>query len=311
MRSIEPQIAPHERPRRRRYMEARLKGEEAPSQYEVDAVRKDGSILTLYNMTRLISWQGQPAIQSTVIDITERKRAEETLRASEERYRVLYEENPSMYLTVDPAGIVLSVNPFGAQQLGYSTEELVGMSVFELFEKEHREKAKQNLDEVMHDPGRLHRWEVVKVRKDGCLLWMRETARLTEDADGRQVMLIVCEDITEAHQLSEKLSYQASHDALTGLINRWEFERRLQRVLQTARSETTRHALCYMDLDQFKIINDLCGHVAGDELLRQLGRVLAEQVRKRDTLARLGGVTSSASCWSTARWGRLSAWLAP
>lgn len=289
MKSIEPQVAPHERLRRRRYMEARLRGEEAPSQYEVDAVCKDGSIVTLYNSTRLISWQGQPAIQSTVIDITERKRAEETLRASEERYRVLYEENPSMFLTVDPKGTVLSVNPFGAQQLGYSAEELVGMSVFALFHEEHRETAKQNLDDVMHDPGRLHRWEVVKVRKDGCLLWMRETARLTEDADGQPVMLIVCEDITEAHQLSEKLSYQASHDALTGLINRWEFERRLQRVLQTTRSDTTRHALCYLDLDQFKIINDLCGHVAGDELLRQLGRVLAKQVRQGDTLARLGG----------------------
>ncbi|MDH3689299.1 MAG: EAL domain-containing protein [Gammaproteobacteria bacterium] len=289
LESTDPCVASYERARLRCYTKSRLNGESAPSQYEYDAVHKDGSIVTLQNVVRCVTWNGQPAIQNTVVDVSERKRAEKALRASEERYRVLYDENPSTYLTVDPEGTVLSVNPFGAQQLGYSPEELVGMSIFELFHKEHRETAKQNLDDVIRDPGRLHRWEVVKVRKDGCLLWMRETARLTEDADGRRVMLIVCEDITEAHQLSEKLSYQASHDALTGLINRWEFECRLQRVLQTARSETARHALCYLDLDQFKVINDLCGHVAGDELLRQLGRVLTEKVRKRDTLARLGG----------------------
>jgi diguanylate cyclase (GGDEF)-like protein len=85
------------------------------------------------------------------------------------------------------------------------------------------------------------------------------------------------------------LGHQASHDALTGLVNRVAFERRLVRVLETARMEGARHALCYLDLDQFKIINDTCGHMAGDELLRQLGVLLPGRVRKRDTLARLGG----------------------
>jgi diguanylate cyclase (GGDEF)-like protein len=99
----------------------------------------------------------------------------------------------------------------------------------------------------------------------------------------------VCEDITETRKLSEQLEYQASHDPLTKLLNRREFDHRLQRVLDTARIEGTEHALCYLDLDQFKIVNDTCGHAAGDELLRQLGDLLSNSFRRRDTLARLGG----------------------
>lgn len=90
-------------------------------------------------------------------------------------------------------------------------------------------------------------------------------------------------------QATARLVYQASHDALTGLINRREFERRLERLLQSAQQQGREHALCYMDLDQFKVINDSCGHAAGDELLRQLALLLKSNLRERDTLARLGG----------------------
>lgn len=88
---------------------------------------------------------------------------------------------------------------------------------------------------------------------------------------------------------TSRLSYQASHDALTGLPNRREFEARLERALDAVRRGQQRHVLCYLDLDQFKVVNDTCGHVAGDELLRQLSTLLASRLRERDTLARLGG----------------------
>ncbi|HSJ81992.1 MAG TPA: EAL domain-containing protein [Thiobacillus sp.] len=90
-------------------------------------------------------------------------------------------------------------------------------------------------------------------------------------------------------QATARLVYQASHDALTGLINRREFEQRLERTLLSALQQDREHALCYMDLDQFKVINDSCGHAAGDELLRQLALLLKGNLRERDTLARLGG----------------------
>jgi diguanylate cyclase (GGDEF)-like protein len=90
-------------------------------------------------------------------------------------------------------------------------------------------------------------------------------------------------------QATARLVYQASHDALTGLINRREFEQRLERALLSAELQGREHVLCYMDLDQFKVINDTCGHAAGDELLRQLALLLKGSLRERDTLARLGG----------------------
>jgi diguanylate cyclase (GGDEF)-like protein len=97
------------------------------------------------------------------------------------------------------------------------------------------------------------------------------------------------EEIARSVMLMEKLTHQATHDALTNLVNRSEFERRLERVLQSAQANKTEHVLCYLDLDQFKVINDTCGHLAGDELLRQLPGNLLDTVRKRDTIARLGG----------------------
>jgi diguanylate cyclase (GGDEF)-like protein len=97
------------------------------------------------------------------------------------------------------------------------------------------------------------------------------------------------QDVTDSYELSKQLAYQANHDALTGLVNRRKFELRVKRVLDAVHERGGEHALCYLDLDQFKVINDTCGHVAGDELLRQLATVLREQVPELDTVARLGG----------------------
>ena len=125
---------------------------------------------------------------------------------------------------------------------------------------------------------------------DGRDIFVRDTLFIPERHRhdwGRVVRAV--EDITEAHTLAARLSHQASHDELTGLINRREFEDRLSRVLQTREGDESEHALCYLDLDQFKLINDTCGHVAGDQLLRELGHLLRRKVRRRDSLARLGG----------------------
>lgn len=97
------------------------------------------------------------------------------------------------------------------------------------------------------------------------------------------------QDISNARELTEKLSYQASHDSLTSLINRREFEVRLKNILKSSHSNKSEHVLCYLDLDQFKIVNDTCGHTAGDELLRQISALLKEKLRARDTIGRLGG----------------------
>ena len=106
---------------------------------------------------------------------------------------------------------------------------------------------------------------------------------------GAQGVVLVFHDTTELAALTRRLSYRASHDSLTGLLNRHAFETRLQQALDSTRQRDVSHALCFMDLDRFKIINDTCGHVAGDELLKQLAARMQELIRETDTLARLGG----------------------
>jgi diguanylate cyclase (GGDEF)-like protein len=96
-------------------------------------------------------------------------------------------------------------------------------------------------------------------------------------------------DITEANREIQKIAHDAAHDALTGLVNRREFEKRLERALASAKRSGAQHALCFLDLDRFKHVNDAAGHIAGDELLRQVKDILAGKFRERDTLARLGG----------------------
>lgn len=229
-------------------------------------------------------------------EVAERRQVEralrknrETLQLSEQRYRAFYDYTPSMFFTIEPNGVLVSANSFAAEHLGHSVEGLVGMPAVKLYDPGGADVLNANLQACLDEPGRLHRVELKMVRSNGEAIWVRQTARLVEDTDHVRRILVVCEDITEAHALAEQLSYQASHDELTGLLNRRAFQHLLRDALDTARSHNAQHALCYLDLDQFKVINDTCGHIAGDELLRQLGRWLQERVRPSDTLARLGG----------------------
>jgi diguanylate cyclase (GGDEF)-like protein len=111
---------------------------------------------------------------------------------------------------------------------------------------------------------------------------------LDSNAESTGVVLVF-HDVTELRGLAKKMSYQATHDSLTGLLNRREFETRLKQAINNARSENNQHALCYLDLDNFKVVNDTSGHIAGDELLKQLTIKLRMELREADTLARLGG----------------------
>ncbi|WP_447969703.1 PAS domain-containing sensor histidine kinase [Nitrospira sp. M1] len=138
-------------------------------------------------------------------DITERLRAEEALRQSEERYRTLYEDNPSMYFTVDKQGTVLSVNEFGAQQLGYSVNELVDCSLIELCFPDDRDYLQQRFKGCVESPRTVFSWEFRKVRKDHSVLWVKEVARAVYSQDGTIVVLIVSEDVTGRRETEKAL----------------------------------------------------------------------------------------------------------
>jgi len=130
---------------------------------------------------------------------------EHRLRLSEERYRVLYQENPAMYFTVDERGTVLSVNKFGAEQLGYSVEELLRQPVLKVFHHDDQDAVLQQLTRCLENPGYLFHWELRKVRKDGSLMWVKEDARAVRGTDGKPVVLVVCEDITDRKRAEEAL----------------------------------------------------------------------------------------------------------
>lgn len=142
--------------------------------------------------------------------------ATEALRRSEQRYHALYDDTPSMYFTVSPDGTVLSVNRFGADYLGYRPDELIGKSVTTVLHPEDRALASRQLEACLQQPDRLARCELRKMRKDGSLLWVKETLRTARDSNGRLVVLIVCEDITEQKQAEERL--RAATQKLEALI---------------------------------------------------------------------------------------------
>lgn len=139
------------------------------------------------------------------LNITERRLAEEALRKSMERYRMLYEDNPAMYFTVDSLGTVLSINRFGAEQLGYSAEELVGRPVLIIFHPDDRESVSKHLELCIRNPNHVAQWESRKVRKDGSILWVKETARAVLGKDEKKVVIFVCEDITARKRLEQEL----------------------------------------------------------------------------------------------------------
>jgi PAS domain S-box-containing protein len=149
--------------------------------------------------------RGKDRLLAVVRDITERKKFENALRQSEERYKALYDDNPSMYFTIDAEGTVLSVNKFGSQELGYRVEELVGQTVLKVFYPDDREAAREQFAVCLRNPMQAYRHESRKIRKDGSMLWVEETARAVESPAGNPVILVVCKDISERKHAEEAL----------------------------------------------------------------------------------------------------------
>ena len=218
----------------------------------------------------------------------------QSLTRAKNRYLTLYDDNPTMVFNLSDDGIILSVNRTGATQLGLSVKELQDCPVFHFIHPDDLPIMHTLVECCLAGPSSVHKHELRQVCYDGRIIWVRATARLFENKDRQSSILLVCEDVTEAHDLGEKVVYQASHDALTGLANRSEFDRKVNELValvhaERERAERSEHALCYLDLDQFKVVNDTCGHLAGDELLRQLGDLLRKSLRRHDFVARLGG----------------------
>jgi PAS domain S-box-containing protein len=168
--------------------------------------RRDGTPVVVASRLALQrDEQGRPvAVLATNTDITERKRAEAARQELEEQWRAAFEANPTMYFILDAAGTILSVNPVGAEQLGWRVDELVGQPVLNVFHEADRAFVQGKAEEAFGRPGRVMRWKARKVRKDGTVLWVRESANAVVLRNG-PVLLVACEDITERKQTEEAL----------------------------------------------------------------------------------------------------------
>ncbi len=168
--------------------------------------RKDGTPIPVdYTVAPILKKSGISGAVIVFRDITEQKRAEEALRFSEARYRALHSDNPTMIFTVDAGGTVLSVNPFGANQLGYATAELEGQPVLKVMYEEDRPAFDEQLRTCLKNPGQTYRSKFRKVRKDGAMLWVEEMAQAVYDRNGALNILAVCLDITERKRAEEDL----------------------------------------------------------------------------------------------------------
>lgn len=212
------------------------------------------------------------------IKVVERERS---LAQKTEQLQSVVTAAPLVLWSYDKNGLFELSEGSALKHMGLKPGQIVGQSVFDLY---------ADYPKVIAAARRVLSGKsfVTEIEVGGRFFESHYTPRFSEQGEILGCIGVAV-DVTKRRRADEKLSYQASHDELTGLINRGEFERRAERLLSTIQQERGEHALCFMDLDQFKVINDTCGHLAGDELLRQLGKVLQKVVRRRDTLARLGG----------------------
>ena len=213
-------------------------------------------------------------------------------KQSEEQIKKLsraVEQSPNLVIITDSEGNIEYVNPKIQETTGYSADDVIGKNT-RIFSSNETPDSEHQILWDMIKSGKNWRGTLHNKKKNGDLYWAQESIAPIKDDNGNITHYIaIQEDITEAKKISEQLNYNASHDPLTGLINRREFENRLNRIIDSAKHKNTDHVLCYLDLDQFKIINDTCTHVAGDELLKQFANILLSTFRYRDSIGRLGG----------------------
>ena len=197
-------------------------------------------------------------------------------------------------ITTDAEGIVDYLNPLAEELTGWSNTEAKGRllpEVFQLVHESTRCLAENPLTSVLEE-GRiasLHTHNILIARNNREFSIENSAAPIRAPDGAILGAVLVFRNVTKARKLAKKIEYQASHDDLTGLVNRSEFERRLQAALDAVSGGTGQQTLLYFDLDQFKVVNDTCGHAAGDRLLKQLSSVLLSILRQKDTLGRLGG----------------------
>ena len=265
--------------------------------YEIRVRRKDGAAVWVSkNAQYYRDDSGAVAgIEGTGRDITQLKKAAAELRDAKERALITLGSIGDGVIATDADGRIEYMNPVAEQLTGRSMQAALGRmlnEIFHIIDEDTRQMAEDPVRACLRQRGAyMIPGHPILLSAGSDVEYSVEVTVSPIRNDDEQVrgVVLVFHDVTELRGLAREMTYQASHDMLTGLVNRREFESRLQHVIQTAVSENLQHAMCYLDLDQFKVVNDTCGHLAGDESLRQLAVQLQARIRESDTLARLGG----------------------
>lgn len=220
-------------------------------------------------------------------ELEERRRVQEALRESETKYRLLFESNPEAMYVYDVETLrFLTVNDAAVARYGYSREEFLSMTILDIRPEEDESKIMQAISEPLSEVEFFGAWRHHK--HNGDIIWV-DIISHSIDFGGRKARLVLARDITEQRALEEQLEHQAFHDSLTGLPNRALFMDRLEHALARAERREDSVAVLFLDLDNFKVINDSLGHEAGDQLLMEVSERLLYCLRPEDTVARLGG----------------------
>jgi diguanylate cyclase (GGDEF)-like protein/PAS domain S-box-containing protein len=259
--------------------------------------RKDGSMLVVVDNCRVVRDAGGRVcgFDGTMTDITERKKAETAVFQAKERAQVTLQSIGDAVITTDSQGRIDYMNPVAESLTGWENREAQGQligDVLTVVDEITRAAGESPVARCLREGQVLGLAEhTVLVNRRGQEIAIQDSAAPIRDRAGNLIgAVMVFHDVSKERRLHRALHYQASHDALTGLINRREFENRLTAAVEDARqNHQARHVLLYLDLDQFKLVNDTCGHPAGDLLLKQITGVIQSRVRGQDTLARLGG----------------------
>ena len=268
-------------------------GENISVDYRI--IRPDGDLRAVHTQYEAVrDEEGRPKrLIGTVQDVTERRQAERARREAEQRYRTLVEQIPAVTYIDNADGVSSSIytSPQMEQMLGYAPNEwLANPDLWtKILHPEDRERALAEVRRT-NETGDPFEIEYRMISRDGRVVWVRDEAVLMRNEDGApRFWQGVMFDITERKGLEERLSYQAFHDSLTGLPNRTLFANRLDHALAREDRHEGSMAILFLDLDDFKAINDSLGHEVGDGLLVAVAERLTSSVRPADTVARLGG----------------------
>ncbi|RJS95078.1 EAL domain-containing protein [Salinisphaera sp. Q1T1-3] len=265
----------------------------------IRVIRRDGSYAwLLVSVRRLDNAAGVTTGSEGICrDGTRLIETQRQLDVEKERAQVTLAALGDGVVTTDSRGMVDFANPAAQQILMSREDQLVGRhfdEVCKLQDAEQNQPVTGLIDEVLdsgvtRDPTRTLRVKGEKARRESRRWVTINVSPIHASADGAEGTVVVLRDVTRLYRVSRELTYQANHDSLTGLLNRRAFEQQLSSIIENVGRENRRHALCYIDLDQFKLVNDSCGHHAGDAMLRQLASRIGAELRGGDILARLGG----------------------